>query len=1308
MISDAADIAPLNVAGHEAYHFKRNTPERDLYSDAVGNNLLFGSEAFMRYQQRIADAYFGGDVDVSDIRQYAKFEEELFAYISGDLHEGTNEQYLRPMFRDFEAVKQAWSAFTQSMKHQASEKSGASSLPKQSYTYEALIQKPDVSVTQVPMRTVPTKGKRLNVPEIAKAGREQAELRQGADTQQRVVFVPDLKADVLIGAPGARHGLTGNKTNSSTMNTAEVTYALPQVLQNSVAVNEQSPRAESDGEYSYVLFGYARREDGKEYLVKSTVNHFTDNKSVVEDVEVYDVLKGIKARKTKDPRMEVFNSVSGSQGSHTGSPAARHPNGTASATISVAELLDVVKENYPELLPNSVRDHYGITEPVQATNLRYSISPEFAEWYNKQLGTNYTADSLKERLNKAAEEHGTIPAGERAYRESQIPRSMTGKDRVSQAARTVYEAKATPAERLQTIEDVVAKGQVSDFPEDTKIRSNRARAKLKRDGWTKAYTDWIADVRAGKVSADLMAMGAHLLNNAGNNAEATAEQYAELFIEYAELNRNAGRSLQAARILKRLSPEGKLYGIQREVNKMNDANRSRAEQKKGFDPEKWAEENEIKLDTELVELYRKAQTDEERDAIMDQIQQNVADQMPASLSEKLNNWRYLAMLGNFKTQGRNILGNAAFQVPRLIKEEIAGGMETVAQKAGLIEDRTRSVKRDGATYKAAWKDYENVRDIILNGSKLDEKTSYLSGIQEKRRIYKNAVLEGYRKVTNAAMDMGDSAFCRITYADSLASFMAANGTTWEKAPEALRERGRRHAIKEAAEATYRDNNAFSETILKMRFKNPNNWVQKGVNAVVEGVLPFKKTPANVLARGVEYSPLGLIKAVMDSVQAAKPNNEITGNDVINDLAKTVTGSGLLVMGYFMAKNGLLTGGGPEDEKDKEFWELQGNQAYSFVWDGKSYTVDWLAPEAIPVLTGANLAEIAAEEGWDLDTITKAITRITDPMLEMSMLQGVNDTFENIANTQTVAALPSLVLNSLWSYALQYVPTLFGQAERAADNTRRATYKESDSGVPGGVQYALGKLSQKFPGWDYNQIPYIDQWGRMESNYETTWGNTFAQFLSPSYKSVESTSAMEEELQRLYDATGESEVLPSEAPKYFTVNGERRDLTAEEYVTYATVRGATAHDLLSDLTSSAAYQKLSDAAKVGAVGEVYSYARDLAKAEIVGDELPDDQKFEPLDTSDYGVSAAEYTALEAAVKGFESLKYKDRVDEDGKAETITNSRDLQIMEYVYANTRGLSKAEYEALFEALGVGKTIRKYSETIVQRKLNQMRKQAK
>ena len=49
----------------------------------------------------------------------------------------------------------------------------------------------------------------------------------------------------------------------------------------------------------------------------------------------------------------------------------------------------------------------------------------------------------------------------------------------------------------------------------------------------------------------------------------------------------------------------------------------------------------------------------------------------------------------------------------------------------------------------------------------------------------------------------------------------------------------------------------------------------------------------------------------------------------------------------------------------------------------------------------------------------------------------------------------------------------------------------------------------------------------------------------------------------------------------------------------------------------------------------------------------------------------------------------------------------MMEAVYSAYPNLTKKQYEALFEALGVGKTIRGYSKQMVQNKLKQMRKQA-
>ena len=90
--------------------------------------------------------------------------------------------------------------------------------------------------------------------------------------------------------------------------------------------------------------------------------------------------------------------------------------------------------------------------------------------------------------------------------------------------------------------------------------------------------------------------------------------------------------------------------------------------------------------------------------------------------------------------------------------------------------------------------------------------------------------------------------------------------------------------------------------------------------------------------------------------------------------------------------------------------------------------------------------------------------------------------------------------------------------------------------------------------------------------------------------------VERELQRVKDATGDSGVFPDRAPKYFNVDKERKDLTAEEYQTYARKRGQTALEVLGRMTSSEGYERLSDEQKAQAVKYAYSYANALGKME----------------------------------------------------------------------------------------------------------------
>ena len=107
-ISKNTTLSPRNIAGHEAFHLWKSGTGRDAYIETLEDNLQFSSEAFREYQSDIALTIFGQEADLTSPENTDKLFEELFAYISGDIHEGTNEAALRPMFRDFDAVRAAW------------------------------------------------------------------------------------------------------------------------------------------------------------------------------------------------------------------------------------------------------------------------------------------------------------------------------------------------------------------------------------------------------------------------------------------------------------------------------------------------------------------------------------------------------------------------------------------------------------------------------------------------------------------------------------------------------------------------------------------------------------------------------------------------------------------------------------------------------------------------------------------------------------------------------------------------------------------------------------------------------------------------------------------------------------------------------------------------------------------------------------------------------------------------------------------------------------------------------------------------
>lgn len=787
---------------------------------------------------------------------------------------------------------------------------------------------------------------------------------------------------------------------------------------------------------------------------------------------------------------------------------------------------------------------------------------------------------------RALQEDPNVPmheAGENPARPVNMPAIDVEGRNTSQTIRTALEAGATPDAMVPTIENLVAAGEFSYDP----TTNAEVRAKAEETvgkGFETAFAKWKQDIEK-RASAETTALGWALYNEAAKSGK--AELAIEILGDMANYQRGNAQALQAQRILKTLSPEGQLYHMQRTVEKLAEKYAG----KKGVD---------IKLDKDLAAEFLTAKTDAERNAAIEKIQQSIADQIPSTFMDKFTALRYINMLGNFKTQLRNVFSNTIVKAVSTIRYESAAALEQLASKAsGGKFERTKSLRVGKEWMTAAKQDFGGVRDSVLGESKYGDNSpmdGFARGIENKRTVFKSKALEGYRKATNWAMEGGDILFSKSAYARALSGWLKAHDFTPEQLSAgqidaATMDAARAYAIKEAQETTFRDNNAFSTWFSRLGRKEST---PKAVKVLSEGIMPFRKTPANILIRAVEYSPANLIDTLIVKPIQAK-QGKVTGNDIVDSAAKSLTGTGLFLLGMALRSSGLLRGGSSEEERDAN--NLLGLQDYSLEIPGYgTYTFDWAAPSALTMFTGAQLQDLLDDGEITWADMEDALMSLADPMLEMSMLSGVDSALSNVKYSDY--SLIQLAGTMALGYITQGLTnTLVGQIERSAEPNRMTTYTDKDSALPVWLQREIGKVSTKIPGWDYQQTEYQDELGRAESSGSVA-GRIFENIFSPGYfepVNKDKVANWAVDLQEELKANKvDGNVLPS-ADVSTTVN--QTPMTQSEKETYKSVYGEAYSDVYSALIDSEAFKNLTLAQQSQVAGEVKEFATDQAKREV---------------------------------------------------------------------------------------------------------------
>lgn len=1012
----------------------------------------------------------------------------------------------------------------------------------------------------------------------------------------------DLKSDYLSG-----HSDTSASILFNPDGTTEPIYAYPR----------GDERAQLNKDFDELIA--ALKENGSLTAAPPRANNFT-TEAYAEGAEDYDIVRYSVA----DP-------------SYENDPLKQD-------ILSMVQAADNDPEEFARILGEWANMYANSPAPkTEQQTTRYVIPPANAISEEKQKANRNQLDGLIEK-------YGGLPTGENPARDFEAPARKDDGTYVYRFLRTAAEAEGTPDSMIPQIEQQILSAAGSYVRISDKAAISAADRDFERRGYDAVKNSWNSttanpDTNMFPTKNDI-AIGEKLAIEAANNGD-TAQAF-RTYLDLAAMATQAGQIVQAMRMLKQMGPLGQLYYVQKAVDRLN----------KQFEQRLAKNGQTIEINQDLAEDVLLAGDDAEAmDAAMDALIADIANQVPATLKDKIDAWRYLGMLGNARTHIRNIFGNVVFVPVRFTKDVLAA----VGERRLDQSQRTKSaeVLLNPGKYKAvrefAAADFdENQQSISGNG-----KYNPTNAILQKRKVFKSKALNTLSEKNSDLLEREDARFLRRAYVSAMAQFLVARDVDIENADAKVMNEARQYATLEAQKATYRDASAVASALNRLAQTN------KAFGFGLDAVLPFKKTPVNILKRGVEYSPVGLIKSATYGIAQLK-SGKITAAEFIDNLAAGMTGTMVTALGIWLASLGIARGPG-DDDKEGDLESTQGQQDYSLVIGDMSFTIDWLAPVSLPFFVGVQAYKLYNESedlnAWD---IYDALSLIAEPMLSLSMLDGINNLIQSAAYSEN-NAIPTLIGSAATSYASQFIPTILGQFARTIDADRRTNYVDKNKDMPANTQRFIQNIQGKIPSigllpalglkgiGSKEKMAYVDLWGRKDTNSSIVF-RAFENFVSPGYINRIKETPVDTELMRLARATGNNDVLPSEAAKQFTIDSKPLNLTADQYEQYAISRGQMAYSLIENLINSSYYEAMGDDLRAKTVKYALDYATAVAKADVIPDYTPSTKWMARANEAGYAEEAIIYQALSNTmdITGNKLVAQMDLIGDEAKGHLILAS------------------------------------------------------
>lgn len=938
--------------------------------------------------------------------------------------------------------------------------------------------------------------------------------------------------------------------------------------------------------------GKKGKELAKDMAVNAGINAVTGG--VMEAIPVVKALKGSKKAVKKElpkvvkqavrdeatPKIELPKTVAKQAENVKIEPKMELP--TANSVKNSVEISGKTHNAKKiELIPKSSAD---VGPQPTAVDLESTLNQSVSNPQNnvklKDLGADVARPN--QAFKDAKKKYGTYDGGKVPLR--------TDMGKVTQGANTVYNSPIVDKKTREVIKANIEEGSYWTRKTTNKEKLDVAADKIKTNGLdfeTKSFENILKEGK--EVRSDDIAMGYQLAREHINKGNYEAAQ--TVLSDVCQMESEAGRTLQAMRLFNSLSPEGRVKNVIRSVDKIK--------KNTGVN---------VNIGDEMLDRLRNA-SEEELPELRKQINIELWNQVPATFSEKLTAWRYLAMLGNPRTHIRNIVGNALYvpvvRMDNIIQSGLQKAFSRKLEKAGAKKTAAilTNSSDDRALKKFAGDQFDKLRKTLDSGNgKYNEELRPLEA-----KVFNNRLLEGANKLNSAALEAEDQLFMKINFDSAFAQYCKANGKKVGDLTEEFVQQASEHAYNEALRATYRDPSRLADALARFR-KNLNvkatddatmKVAKTAGKVVMDSALPFTKTPINILKRGVSHSPLGLAKGIY---QIARAKDAIALQKAITQVAEGLTGTGVVALGMYMGNKGLANGSLGEYNSEYKWKQLLGKQDYALNIGDYSITMDWAAPICMPFFVGVELGNSMLKEGGNLWDGIESLSQIYQPVLEMSMLSGVQNLFD-FANGDS-KDIVKFMGNAAQNLVSQFIPTLVGQTARTLVPERKIALSTAENKLQRDTEKYIDKLENKIPGLTNTNQSFVDMFGRTDSKQSPTdyLKAGLENFLSPAYVQKKETDRTALELENLRQELGSEgkDVIPTDYSSRYTVRYDGRDIrmTPEQFTEYKKVRGQEVYKGLSSLTSSSEYQNMTTDEKKEAVRDVYEAASDAAKRSIV--------------------------------------------------------------------------------------------------------------